>query len=461
MATRFHHWVSSSYFNKDPKLVKLLTAIAAAPEASREQLDQLLFPEDPFNYFRISNLLSYLMRMLREFLAWEELKAEGHALNSLSLKRSMRLGMEEVFKSESLKLQRKLSQNTVDREDDLYYRAQLEELLDYDFLGKGGRQVHDSLRHKITALEAYYVLSMLRSLCQWLNRRFILGAETPLPQLELLKEHLSAGADRFQAYPAIRMYQAVFEMLQTPELAQAYQHLKGLLDTYEKDLDVSELSELYQYMRNHCIRQSNRGQRHFTEELLQVYQTMLRLKLLEVDGYIGHGDIKNIVTLGITLNRLNWTEAFLAEVRAQIHPDQRENAWQYNLAYLHYARQEFRPALRLLTQVVLEDVFYDLGARTLLLKIYYEQEDQEALAALLHAFENALRRKHHLSAYQRDAYRQLISGVRRLDQLRAQTDLETKNSARARLTEFQNQLIKGPAVSQRAWLLNMVARLLD
>ena len=44
----------------------------------------------------------------------------------------------------------------------------------------------------------------------------------------------------------------------------------------------------------------------------------------------------------------------------------------------HFEKESFREALRGLSMAKFKDVFYELGARTLQVKIYYEMEEDDS-----------------------------------------------------------------------------------
>ena len=68
--------MASPYFNSDKKLIRLTEALYQQLETvpSRESLFEVLFPDEEFAYFKISNLLSYITGHLERFLAMERMQ---------------------------------------------------------------------------------------------------------------------------------------------------------------------------------------------------------------------------------------------------------------------------------------------------------------------------------------------------------------------------------------------------
>lgn len=458
---RFRKYIRSPYFNTDDKLVLLTDLLLEGREEtlSREWLDQTLFPGQAFDYFRISNLLSYITRHLSRFLVLEHQQADSFDQQQHFLLSLRERGLEKLFQQESQKLLRKLEQ--VDPLDEhIFYQQQwLEQERDAFFLRTGKREDDQSLIRQVESLDRFYVLAMLKSMCQLRNRQHILQT-TGIPYLqEAFTGYLQRHHAQYEAYPLIQAYYHVLQSLVVVEPDLHYQTLRQLLGEKAAALPNAELQTLYQYARNFCIRQSNQGQIQYLQELFGLYQEMIERDLLYPDGYLSPGDLKNIVSLGIRLGEFAWTEQFLHAQSSHLPPEQRDNALRYNQAQLAYARGKFREAMRLLVAVEFEDVFYYPGAKTLLLKIYYALDEPEALAALLHTFQAWLQRDKLLSPVQREVHLNLIRLVRKLQGLRSQAQASGRSSIQSDLKRLEQSIAGTQGISQQAWLVERLEEL--
>jgi hypothetical protein len=442
-------FVDSPYFNTDQKLSTLLAQLLDAPTLmdDREGLHALVLPDQAYDYHRISNLLSNLTRLVRQFLAQEQLRTAPFPLELAGLQATREQGLDAVFAAEHRTLQRRYHVGPDSLPDEWQYYQQFLLAEEYDswLLGRGERRYDPSLPAKIEALEKSYALSMLKRICQWVNRQQILPQEAHAPAMTRFLSQLdSFGAAFGPQEPLFDLYRQILLTLQQPDEEAHYQHLKAGLRQHGPLLPTDERQTIYQYARNYCIRRSNQGQGYFLRELFELYQEMLREGLLFYEGQISHGDVKNLVSLGLRLAEYDWTEQFLADVGARISVEHRQNALVYNQAHLHYARGEYGLALKLLAHVEFEDVYYHLGARTLLLKMYYEQGDWLPLVDLMRAFEQWLRRNRELPSAQRTGHLHLIRLLRRLLSIRE------NSPQRAILLETIRQT---QPLSQASWLI--------
>ncbi|MEO0469380.1 MAG: hypothetical protein AAF206_07165, partial [Bacteroidota bacterium] len=168
--------------------------------------------------------------------------------------------------------------------------------------------------------------------------------------------------------------------------------------------------------------------------------------------------LKNMVTVGIRLQAYEWVDEFLHRYRDRLLPAYQEDAYCLNLASLRYAQGQASAALQLLQQVEFHDVFYDLSARSLLLKLYFENDEDAALTFLLETFRRFLHRNYAISQFQRDIHLNLLRFTRKLYRLREQKDLLTGDVFQQRLQQLKEKMMS-TEVANRSWLAEQMSRI--
>lgn len=114
------------------------------------------------------------------------------------------------------------------------------------------------------------------------------------------------------------------------------------------------------------------------------------------------------------------------------------------LAALHYSKNDYEQAMRFLNKVQYSDVSYKLWSKELLLKLYFELGELEALHSLLHSFEQFIKRNKQIPRPQKEAYRNFLKIVARLMRKNYQEEaLRTEIHSKTHLRE-------------RKWLLKKV-----
>jgi hypothetical protein len=160
---------------------------------------------------------------------------------------------------------------------------------------------------------------------------------------------------------------------------------------------------------------------------------------------------KNIVTVGIRQQAYNWTEDFIDRYRLYLPEEEAENAFTYNMAILQEARGNYRQVKRLLLAVEFTDERYALGARSVLLRTYYDLEDFEMLRYQFSSFRMYLHRNRKISAVQKELHLNLIRITQKL--------VRYQEGGSISLEEIQDQISRTSHLASRRWLERKVKEL--
>ncbi|GAB4407791.1 MAG: hypothetical protein OHK0039_10430 [Bacteroidia bacterium] len=458
---RLQKFAASPYHQTDPRVAQLLEILLShpLPEAlDRPALHARLFPGEPYDYDRVTNFISYLIRLVEAFLVAEELSEDAFLKEYLLLRASRRRGFDRSFAEARRRLA--AQEAAVRDETDFWQAYQVAREEDWYFLAQDQRSAqNDSLRQRIQSLHLAYLSGMLQQACQWLNRGNIIASDTDLPELAAFLPYLQQQLPYLGEEPLIQLYYHVFMTLTEEQEPRHYQALRRALDTHAPQMAPATLRPLYQFAQNYCIKQVNRGQEDYLHELFDLYSLQLEQGLLHEEGLISAADLKNLVALGVRLGKYAWAEALLEQQVPHITPDHRTEILAYNRAYLLHAQGQPRAALRLLATADFPDLYYGLGVRTLQLKVFYELADAEGLEALLPAFEAYVRRQRRISTYQREAYLHLIRLVRLLNHLRIARPAYSPAAYRGKLRLLEQRIQAAPAVINIGWLRSQLAAL--
>jgi len=237
-----------------------------------------------------------------------------------------------------------------------------------------------------------------------------------------------------------------------------YQALETL-QQYEAQFAMTELSYIYNYLQNYCIQQINRGNRQFLEEIFNLYKAQLVRGLLAEGDYLSEWHYKNIVTTGIRLGEMAWVKDFIENYSEKLAPESQENAYRFNMASYHYAVQEYDRVLDLLVRVEYSDLRYNLGAKALLLRTYYDLDEYEALISLTQAFTIYLRRNKLLAGNQRHGHANLFKLTKRAAQIRSKIGYTNPKKLQQQLKKLQTDIAETQVLFNREWLLEKMEEL--
>jgi len=291
-------------------------------------------------------------------------------------------------------------------------------------------------------LDLFYMVKKLQLLCEMINVQNVLAVEYTS---ELQNEIIGALKKGIYAeVPAVAAWYGVWLTLTEPENENHFLQLQNILATSYKSFEQQELRDLYQYLMNFCIRRINTGDTSYVSTLLTIYKLLLRNGVLLTDGLLSQWDYKNITAVGIRAEETKWTRQFIENYFSLLPRKDRQNAYTYNLAYYLFNTGNHSEALALLQKVEFKDLYYQLDARVILLKCYFEDGDEDAFFYHAAAFRLFIARNKQVSAYQRTVYRNL---------LRYSTKLLRTNGDKKKMENLKMEVERVRNIADIGWLL--------
>ncbi len=406
-----------------------------------ERLFEAAFPGDVYDNHRLRHLMSYALDALRQYLAlieWQSDKAECHQ----TLVRALRnRGMDKLFDKALDKAAVQSEKRPVRDAQHHFQQYQLhQEKLEHK--ARRERSSKLNLQPLPDELTTFYVSEMLRHACSALMHQAVAGQTYHMQLLDAILGVVEQGP--MLETPAVAVYYHAYRMLQSPEEDQPFEQLKRLLYQHEARFEQEEMRGLYLMAINGCIRRMNSGKRAYIREAFEVYRAALERNYLTENGFLSSFTFKNIIRAGAALGEHEWTEQFIEQHRNNLHPRERDNAYRYNRAFLYFQKGDYAQAMPLLQQVDLEDPLNNLHARRMLVRSYYELDEQDALESLLQSFGAFLNRQKNLG-YHQELNMNFVRFMSRLNKLSSHD-----KDARSALWE---DVVAEKQVAEREWLM--------
>jgi hypothetical protein len=134
---------------------------------------------------------------------------------------------------------------------------------------------------------------------------------------------------------------------------------------------------LLSHLENFCIRFVNSGKREYLEQLFEIYKC--EIQFFKFPGDLNSSNFRNIVNCALQLSHIEWAENFIETYNSKVSNIDQENNYNFNYARIYFEKGEYKSAMRQLLKVTYEDSFYASSARNLLIKCYYELNDEMPL----------------------------------------------------------------------------------
>ncbi|MEM9990651.1 MAG: hypothetical protein AAF738_02745 [Bacteroidota bacterium] len=449
--TRFQQYVHSPFFNKNKKVQQLCNYLLQySPDFEHPKLGKVnvyaaIFGKDEeYQELRLNNIISDLLHLLYSYLSQirYESQAQERQIELLTLLQERNLVRpipRLLRKVEQLRKQQ--TERSID-----FYRMEAEyfQQLNYYALSQGEGAQDENLQHASNALDVYYWLSKLRNACEMANRQVMINANYQSDFLAhfLAQEDLST---KYADVPALLVYYQTYLLLQKGEESN-YEQVRTLLERHLSVLPKSELRTLYRYLLNYTVRQINYGKTNYYGELLRSYRVLMAQGILLQQGYLTKWTFINITTAGIRSGEFDWTAYFIETHQDYLRITERQNTVDYQWAALYFAKKDYSKVLDFLQQVEFTDAFYHVSAKIILIKVYYELKEEEALYALIKATQELLRRTRTLSAYHRTSYANFAKLTKKLQRIRYRPTPK-------QLAQYEDVCMNTAPLANKGWLM--------
>jgi hypothetical protein len=462
--TRFREFAESPYHNKHDGvrlLVQYLSGVYpdfTEERCEREILFHALFPGAPHDQPKLAVIFTYTVRLLELFLEIEGFLEKPDARTPFLLGQLRQRQQLKWFEKALAKAEASAGQQQEHDADWYYQRFRLATESDYFFTAIAERRRDCSLQDKQFYLNHFFLSVKLRDACEMAVRERILKVVYEDPMAAVALQQVSKAPERYESIPAINIYYQLYRMITKAGETHYYSVLHHL-NTQQEALPDEELKNIYNYLQNYCIQKINAGNPTFLQEIFNLYQVQLEKGLLLEDGQLSEWHYKNIVTTALRLNALDWVHEFIEDYRMKLPESARDNAYLFNLASYHYAAEEYKKVLSLLTRVEYSDLRYSLGAKALLLRTYYDLQEYNALYALVDSFRQYLVRNRLMADGRRQGYYNLFKLTRRAAVLRENIDFYNNRRYQKEWQRLQKDIQDASAVFNKAWLEQRIAEL--
>lgn len=462
--SRFQEYVNTPYFNKQSDVSGLLNQLVVhapdypAENIQKEKVFATLFPDKAYHQQRMREVMAGLYRLLRNYLAQLNWEQTEYAQELAALDQYRKRGLDGVFQKELNAIRKKLATNQQLESAHYFTEFELARIANLHF-GQQQRRVHDtSLQEKADSLDTWFLYLQLMESCEMLNRKQVMGTAYEPGILAHLDTYLAGDPAPMQHAPPIRIYYQVQRLLLYQEI-EDYHQLVDLLDQWHEHLHPGEARNLYKHAQNYCIRKINAGEPSFSEELFNLYRRLLENQLILTSEQIIHTDYKNIVTVGIRLGETEWVKEFIENYHPLVAQPHRENVYHFSLANLYAETGQNRRAIRLLQSVTFTDTFYQVSARMLLLRVYYETEEWDLAYYQIESFKLFLKRNKDIAPDTRNNHLVFLRLYKRLIQLQERQFFLKKSDFLLRLEKIYSQFEMPIKVSNRQWLASKLSEI--
>jgi len=446
----FKKWLSSPIHNEHKDVRKLFDFLYSryklnAKILQKERVWKALFGDKTYNDLRMRHIMFFSLKVLEDFVSYKQSKTSSFEQE----KRLTKVYYDKKILKEANqslhKAQKQLEKHYAANEQYYYHQYELE-VLKFDLAGTQNRTRATNITEITKNASLFFMITTLRHAYTARSHQSLKKTDYRIPLLESVLNEVETND--YTAYPILMIYYHGYQTLNNPKEEQHYQQLNYYLQEEENALGTKEQREILLMALNYAIKKINTGSQFYMQEAFRLYKKGLEEDLLIEQDEMSHFAYKNIVSLGIILKEYQWLDEFIPTYALKLKGNSKENYRDYSLARLTFAREDFDQTMELLIKADYDDILLNIGAKVLLLKVYYQLAYWDALEALLESFRIFLNRKKELS-YHKANYMNLIFIMKKL--------LNTPSFSKAACAKIKVQIESTHPLAEREWLLMKIA----
>lgn len=445
----FEQFVASPYFNTKQELVdfyKILQKyLPDFPEkkVTKTAIYKTLYPNKSYNEKQLSYLMSDLSKLIEQFFTIEKSKTKATTDDAYFLDALIDRKLSKAFQQNFRKVNKDLEETKI-HDAEFYLKEYLirDTVLRYH-LSQQTRKSNDHQQLIINSLDNFYFAKKLQHSCSMLNNQNIVATDFDINYLQEIQRYLNRQETPNE--PCIEAYYLASKMLGNENEAEHFNKLKGVILIQTELLSPEDGRYIYHSLINYCARRFREGKRDYLEEALILYLHGLENKVLFEGGIISPWIYKNIISIGFSVRSHDWVENFIHQYNPQLPKEFQDNALHFNLANLFYKKKQYDQSLHHLNQTQFTDISYNLSSKVMLMKIYYEINEEEALLSLIASFSLFLKRNKKISKPVKQTYLNFCSILNKIMR---------KN--RKKLILIKEEVKTEQYLNARRWLLEII-----
>ena len=421
-------------------------------DLTKEAVWKNLFKNEPFNDMRFRKLGSELLKLVEGYLAQEiyenkPLQQINYLFEAIGQKK-----IEKLYSSTENNA-RLISTQQHHKPADYYYYQYLIEKNHYESFDVDMQRGEKSNVDKIiNYLDEFYLVEKLKWYNSVLSRNALVSHDYKLLFIDEIVEHVKRLG--YFHNSGISIYFKILMTKLEAENEDHFEELIKLLEEYGHQFPNREVYDLYANVLNYCVNKGNKGDTKYLQKFIEIYDFTLKKGIAmnaSNKGELSPWQFNNAVSASLRLDKYEWTENFIKNYQDKLPIDFRENAVSFNLGLVYFYQKKFDKVKVQLREVEYEDISYNLVSKSILIAIYYEEDNFEALISLSETFRTYLNRHKDITERIRNPYLQYISFARKLTKL-IPGDKKT-------IEQIRQEIKDAKGVASEKWLLEKLAEL--
>jgi len=443
---RFHQFLSSPYFNVDTRTTTLLSTLQKHgldkivwDNAIKSKIYQVVFSDiDPVKgeinqvqKNKLAGRMSRLLKLAKEFLTVEK--------------------QYDLFETINTKTNKELTTQNIKKTEDYAHAFQINKnRLKYITI-KNLFSKEDNYSDLIYQLDVHYLLQKLQLSSVIMSVKNPSNKQYDVASFQAIKALLNIP--KYKNHPLIILHLTIIDLVENGQEATYYQ-LRKLLVQYKQDISKIELTGFYTVASNFCSQQIRLGKLVYINKALELYKFIEENDLLLEGNTLQIHKLVNIVNLSCQAKDFKWATKLVNKYYKFINKGEQKSAYHLNLGAIAFYQGKYKEAIKHLIRIDKSGEVYDLHYRILLLKSYYQIDQQydERTMTSFRSSKSFIKKNKTIPPARKESNKNFVEVLINLYRLRHQQGKMT-------IEKIYNKIQKKAVLGNKKWLLEKLEEL--
>jgi hypothetical protein len=404
---------------------------------TKEFLFKKVFPHKTYSDGSMRFLIYELNELISDFLIHQSLEENKQLKQSILMNAYLDKRLFQFFDYKKNNDLKKLE--TDDSSTNLYYKWSIENTLAEYITSKQIRTEEPNIQKSSDTLDEFFIVQKLKTYINALNYQSIFKKEYDIQFAKIIIDYVDQHPHSY----LVSIYRSILTLIEDDTKTDIFYALKSAV--LENKISIEDRKYLLVILKNYSIRKYNKGNTNFNVELFELYK--YEMENLE-DLYHNHltpASYKNIISVAFTLREYNWAEAFIESNTKYLPKEHQNDNYYYNIARIQFQKKQYDASIQSLNNLNSKDVFLLLNAKVVLLKCFFENNDESVFESLILSVKILLKRKDFL-VYHRVNYSNFLKYASKILKVKNRND-------KKRLSVLKTELDGMKEVIDKDWLM--------
>ncbi len=395
----FDYCFTRDYLEREEKLVK-------------EVVFEKIFPNEEYDDAKIRQTIYFFTKSLEAFLIYNELSKDD-TYNDILLAKTYKERKLFKYVDRTLNSIERKFEKPIPIGGKYYWNKYLFEYEKYSVYTetKPISEKIAQLQSTVNSLDHFFMVEQLRNVCSLLLNTEKAYSKDVAPLLEEISNIVDEGVH--QDSPMLMIYYSLFKVLKTKDDEQFFLLKKHLLFFINR-FSFKEKKDMILIVLNYCINKMNRGDKKYIREAFELNKLGLKEDIFINNELLDPYTFRNITSIALHLKEFDWTEKFINKYSNFLHKKYKNSFSNFGLGSLYFMTKDYKKSMQHLAMYEHDDIMLNLNSKSMLLRMYYELDELNALESLLESFKAYLKRKKGISETYVLVYGNLIKYTKKL-----------------------------------------------